>query len=456
MDKALKRIDHIMYDVNTPTSLVTITGMMTFDKKIDKKTLQQIIDKRLLQYERFRKKVIHKNGKPYWHIDEHFELDLHLHHIALPAAGDYEILQATISDLISQPLDPSKPLWQAHLIDNYLGGSVILWRIHHAIADGIALIKVVLSLTGSSKAESLDLSLHLTDSKSSPERTHSLLEQADEWLHTGKRWYNNIEELFSDKEKMRDTLAKSLEVSKEVGKLFLGKAPKSILYKGELCCNKKVAFSNPLPLPDIKKIGKIFGATVNDILLALITGAIRRHLILHKQKLTESIRIVIPVNLRNKDEAIKIHNKIGMLSIELPVHITTAKGRILFIKEKTELLKQSIEPALIYYLMNIMADLLPKEVESKISDYLGKRIAGVITNVPGPRHAVYMAGLPVRDIMFWVPQTNPLGMGISIISYNDKVCLGVVTDTHLVSDPDKIIEGYYKEFDAMKKLLAGT
>lgn len=454
MDKPLSKIDHIMYDVNTPTSLVTITGMMTFDKKIDKKVLQQIIDKRLLQYERFRKKVVHKSGRPYWHLDENFELDMHLHHFALPVPGDYTTLQATISDLISQPLDPSKPLWQAHLIDNYRGGSVIVWRIHHAIADGIALIKVVLSLTGSTKAESLDLNIHLSDSEERKQKPHSLLEQADEWLHTGQKWYHNLEELLSDKDKLKDTLAKSLEVSKEVGKLFLGKPAKNIMYKGDLCCNKKVAYSQPLPLVEIKKIGKAYDATVNDILLALITGAIRRHLILHKQDLTESIRIVVPVNLRKRDEEIKIHNKIGMLSIELPVHLKNAKDRILFIKEKTELLKQSLEPALIYYLMNIMADILPKEIENKLTEYLGNRIAGVITNVPGPRNAVYMAGLPIRDIMFWVPQTNPLGMGISIISYNEKVCLGIVTDIHLVSDPDKIVDGYYKEFEAMKKLLA--
>lgn len=142
-----------------------------------------------------------------------------------------------------------------------------------------------------------------------------------------------------------------------------------------------------------------------------------------------------------------------MLSIELPVHLNNIKKRIQYIKEKTELLKHSIEPVLIYNLLNILADVIPSSLEQKFSDFIGTRIAGVITNVPGPKNSIFLAGVEVKDIMFWVPQTSPLGIGVSIISYNDKVCLGVVTDKNIIDKPDGIIEGYYKEFEEMKKLL---
>lgn len=141
------------------------------------------------------------------------------------------------------------------------------------------------------------------------------------------------------------------------------------------------------------------------------------------------------------------------MSIELPVHIRESSKRIAYIREKTELLKHSIEPVLIYNLLNILADVIPTPLEQKFSDFIGTQIAGVVTNVPGPRNVIYMAGAKVRDIMFWVPQTSPLGIGVSIISYNNKVCLGVVTDVNLVNDPDEIIKGYYREFDALKKSL---
>ena len=161
----------------------------------------------------------------------------------------------------------------------------------------------------------------------------------------------------------------------------------------------------------------------------------------------------MPVNIRKPNEEIRIHNKIGMLSVELPVHIKDISKRIAYVREKTKLLKHSIEPVLIYNLLNILADVIPAPLEQKFSDFMGTRIAGVVTNVPGPKNAIYFAGSKVKDIMFWVPQTSPLGIGVSIISYNNRVCLGVVTDTNLVKEPDEIIDGYYKEFETMKKLL---
>jgi hypothetical protein len=157
--------------------------------------------------------------------------------------------------------------------------------------------------------------------------------------------------------------------------------------------------------------------------------------------------------MRKSNEKIKVHNKIGMLSIELPVHIKNVNERIAHIVEKTALLKNSIEPVLIYNLLHILADITPTNIERKFSNFIGTKIAGVVTNVPGPKTAIYFAGNQVKDIMFWVPQTSPLGIGVSIISYNNRVCLGITTDTNLVKDPDEIINGYYKEFEAMKKTL---
>lgn len=450
MDKPLRKIDHMMWDVNTPNSLVTITGMMTFDKKLSKKKLTEIIESRLLLYERFHKKVILKNNQPMWHVDEAFNLASHIHHIALPLHGDDKMLQEVISDLISQPLDESKPLWQVHLIDNYKGGSAVLWRLHHAIADGIALIKVVFSLTGSNRAASL--LLDLPDERRTTEK-HTLSEDISELMHTGKDIFHNAQELIKHPAQLKDTLNESWNITKELGRLFFGESVSGTIYKGALGYSKKAAWSEPLSLIEIKKIGKKHKATVNDILLALITGALRRHLIKHKQALDKCIRVVVPVNLRKKEERIRIHNKIGMLSVELPVHIKDSTGRINYIKEKTELLKHSIEPVLIYNLLNILADVVPSSLEQKFSDFIGTKIAGVVTNVPGPKDQIYLAGQKVKDIMFWVPQTSPLGIGVSIISYNNKVCLGIVTDQNLVKDPDEIIKGYYKEFETMMKRL---
>lgn len=450
MDKPLSSLDRMMWDVNTPHSLVTITGMMTFEKKVNVIKLKEIIQTRLLLFERFRMKVILKRNKPIWHEDTAFDLDNHVHQITLPSLGGYEELQTVVSKLISQPLEADKPLWQVHIIDNFEGGTAIVWRLHHAIADGIALIKVVFSLTGATRAESLSTAVEQEDFES---QAHTLKEDMVQLINTGKDIYQQGQELLKNPTQIKDALKETWFISKELGKLFFGSSVSDTIYKGKLSYSKKVAWSDALSLQDIKKIRLQYKATVNDILLALITGALRRHLIKHKQPLDKCIRIVVPVNMRKKGEKIKVINKIGMLSIELPVQIKSSKERIEYIVEKTKVLKHSIEPILIYNLLHVLADVVPATIERKFSDFIGTKIVGVITNVPGPTTPIYLVGQKVKDIMFWVPQTSPLGIGISIISYNNRVCLGVATDTNLVQDPDEIINGYYKEFEAMMKTV---
>lgn len=453
MEKPLRNIDRMMWDVNMPTSLVTITGMMTFEKKLNIKFVKEIIHSRLFLFERFRMKVILKKNKPTWCEDELFDLEAHILQITLPNPGNYEQLQKIVSELISKPLDEKKPLWQAHIIQNYHGGSAIVWRLHHAIGDGIALVKVIFSLTGTTRMESLKIDTLPIEEGNFENQKHTIKEEVSQMIHTSKDLYHQGQELIKNPTQMKDALKESWNITKELGKLFFGPSVTNTIYKGQLSFSKKVAWSDALSLQDIKQIRLQHHATINDILLALITGAIRRHLIKHQQPLNRGIRIVVPVNMRKSNEKIKVHNKIGMLSIELPVHIKNVNERIAHIVEKTALLKNSIEPVLIYNLLHILADITPTNIERKFSNFIGTKIAGVVTNVPGPKTAIYFAGNQVKDIMFWVPQTSPLGIGVSIISYNNRVCLGITTDTNLVKDPDEIINGYYKEFEAMKKTL---
>lgn len=203
----------------------------------------------------------------------------------------------------------------------------------------------------------------------------------------------------------------------------------------------------------IKAAGKAHQATVNDVLLALLSGAIRRHLLLHKQDVSEGLRVVVPVNVRGHHDDIILHNEIGMLSLELPVHLKTFKQRLLYIKAKTALLKNSIEPMLVNKVMEVVADYLPKPAKQKFAEIMGSKIAGVITNVPGPRHPVYLAGSKVEDLVCWIPHTAPLGIGISLLSYNSNVSVGVVIDQNRVKDPDAITIGFKREFLQLTKQI---
>ncbi|MCP4121772.1 MAG: wax ester/triacylglycerol synthase family O-acyltransferase [Bacteroidetes bacterium] len=455
MDRPLQHIDHIMWDMEMPTSLVTVVGMMIFKTKIDYKELEHVIENRLLQFSKFRQKVIMKNNNPVWHDDEDFDIHAHISHVALPEPGGYEELQEMVGHLMAIPLDYSKSLWKVHLIDNYEGGCAVIWRIHHAIADGIALIRVVFSLTGTCEEDSLKEIHYLKeDSKEKGFILNRLKAQLDHVIHLGEDIYKEAAHLLKEPDLLADTLRQSWDTTKELAKLVIDKPRKDSIYKGHLGVVKKVAWSKPVPLPKIKEIGKKTNATVNDVLLAAMTGAIRLHLVKHDEDLLKPFRIICPVNIRKGDK-IHVDNQIGMISLELPVHLVEPHDRIIEINRKTKQLKKSLEPAAVYTILNIAGDFLPKKLEMMAAEHIGDRIMGVLSNVPGPREPVYFAGKEVENIMFWIPQTNVLGVGMSIISYNGQVSLGVATDTNLIDDPDFIMDSFHEEFRLMCSSLLG-
>src|SRR4029077_5045479 len=141
-------IDAAWLGMEDPTNLMMVTGVMALDGKVDLKRLRLTLDRRLKPFGRFHQRVVRprsRGGMPHWEDDDSFDIGNHLSHVALPAPGGDDGLQEMVSELMSVPLDFTKPLWHMHVIDNYRSGSVVLTRVHHSIADGIALVRVMLS-----------------------------------------------------------------------------------------------------------------------------------------------------------------------------------------------------------------------------------------------------------------------------------------------------------------------
>ena len=148
--ETMSNVDTAWLQMDRPTNLMMIASFMTFDEPIDYERLLATIERRLLIFDRFRQRVVPPRipfGNYAWEDDPHFDIRAHVHRAALPAPGDKAALQAMMSDIISTPLDRSRPLWHYYLLDGYKGGSVIACRLHHSIADGIALMRVLLSMT---------------------------------------------------------------------------------------------------------------------------------------------------------------------------------------------------------------------------------------------------------------------------------------------------------------------
>jgi diacylglycerol O-acyltransferase len=189
---------------------------------------------------------------------------------------------------------------------------------------------------------------------------------------------------------------------------------------------------------------------VNDVLVAAATGALRRYLD-KKGDNTKglSIRASVPVNLRPLDQAHKLGNSFGLVFLTLPIGIVDPVKRLRAIKKEMDELKRSPEALVAYGVLNLMG-LAPVEVEKLGLRFFGSKATAVLTNVPGPKEPLYLAGQKLDKVMFWVPQSGRLGLGISILSYAGGVMLGVATDEGLIPDPDKIVDAFSQEFRALR------
>ncbi len=149
--QSMGSVDKAWLEMDRETNLMIINGVMLFDGKVDYAVLRDTFERRMVtQFPLFRRRVVESSvgsGRIYWEDDPYFDIRSHLLHIALPEPGTTATLQSLISDLMSTGLDRSKPLWRVYLIDNYEGGSALFVRLHHSIADGVALVQVMLSMT---------------------------------------------------------------------------------------------------------------------------------------------------------------------------------------------------------------------------------------------------------------------------------------------------------------------
>lgn len=429
----MSSVDAAWLGMEDPTNLMMVTGVLMLDGKVDPKRLGSLLDTRLAPFGRFHQRVVRprtRGGMPHWQDDAKFDIGNHVSHVALPGPGGDKSLSAFVSEQMSTPLDFTKPLWHVHLIDGYEKGSVVLARIHHSIADGIALVRVMLSLTDP------------TPNASSRRRSAASSNHAGplDWLPGAA----------SGAAKLLQDPGRIAEGAYRLGRLVLLPPDPPTPFKGELGRRKRAAWSNPVPLEHFKAIGKAYGATVNDVLVATATGALRRYLEGRGESTKGvAIRASVPVNLRPVEDAHRLGNSFGLVFLTLPIGIVDPVRRLRAIKKEMDELKRSPEAIVAFGLLNLLG-LAPVEVERLGLRFFGSKATAVLTNVPGPREPLYLAGRKLDRVMFWVPQSGRLGLGISILSYAGGVMLGVATDEGLVADPEKIVDAFEKEFRSLK------
>lgn len=460
----MSRVDTAWLRMDNDVNLMMIVGVWRIRPGIAYEALCERVQSKLLKYRRFEQKVVEDAMGAQWVTDKAFDIQHHVRKETLTrrrGEGAREALQARVGELCSQPLDRTRPLWQFHFIEDHEGGSALIARIHHCIADGIALISVMLSITDGGAEPPARKQRHKPGDEEFDWFADAIMRPLTDATVkaiglTGSGMAKSVEMLANPQQPLQgtaDMARMGYQVVSDAASMLLMPDDSPTRLKGKPIGSKRVAWGEPLPLDAVKAIGKGLGCSVNDVLLACVAGAIGGYLRERGDDTTgQEIRAMVPVNLRPMEKAYKLGNQFGLVPLVLPIGIVNPIERVYAVRARMQELKGSYQPLLAFAVLAV-AGLLIKPMQDTLLGLFAKKATAVMTNVPGPAVPLKICGSTLEQVMFWVPQSGDIGVGVSILSYGGGVQFGLITDARLCPQPQEIIARFEPEF---QKLLLVT
>ncbi|MGH2957017.1 MAG: WS/DGAT/MGAT family O-acyltransferase [Solirubrobacterales bacterium] len=399
------------------------------------------VESRLSLVPRFRQKLAFppmQTGRPFWIDDPNFNLRYHVRHSALPSPGSEEQLQNLVGRLFSQALDRSKPLWEIWLVQGLEKNRfALINKTHHALVDGVA---------------GVDIATVLFDLKPVPEPA-----EPDDWV---PRPAPASAELAA--RGMMEVVESPLKLTRRAAKAALQpmRATRKAIDAGEALAEVAWNFANPAPdlplnveigshrrfywtraqLDDYKRIKDQLGGTVNDVVLTVVSGALRNWL-RSRGIATEGLelRALVPVSIRAEDERGATGNRIAAMRGPLPVYIEDPVQRLAVIRAAMGELKES-KQALGAEVISRFNDFAPPTLLAQASriNFSTRLFNLIVTNVPGPQIPLYVLGRELQDVfpVAFLPENHALA--IAVMSYNGGIDFGLLADYDSMEDVDLI------------------
>ena len=403
------------------------------------------VDSRLHLVPRFRQKLAFppvETGRPFWVDDPSFNLTYHVRHSALPAPGSEEQLRNIAGRLFSQALDRSKPLWEIWLVQGLERNRfALITKTHHALVDGIS---------------GVDIATVLFDVKPVPERiepdrdwvprptpspqelaARGLVGAAETPFKLGRRAIRAA----LDPVRTTERVVEAGEGLAEVAWNLANPAPELPL-NTEIGSHRRFAWTRA-ELDDFKRIKNVLGGTVNDVVLTVVSGALRSWLRSRGVKLAGlELRALVPVSIRTGDEHGQLGNRLAAMRGPLPVYIEDPVKRLEVVRRSMDGLKES-KQALGAEVISRFNDFAPPTLLAQASrlNFSTRLFNLIVTNVPGPQIPLYVLGRELQDVfpVAFLPENHALA--IAIISYNGGMDVGLLGDYDAMEDIETVASG---------------
>jgi WS/DGAT/MGAT family acyltransferase len=422
------------------------------ESRLDIHRLRDHVASRLHLLPRYRQRLDFTplQRHPIWVDDARFNLVYHVRHTALPAPGTEAQLKELAGRIVSQQLDREKPLWEMWLVEGLEGGrAALVFKIHHAMVDGVAGVSLLTALLSASPDDSAEPVKRWTP-RPRPGRAELLV---DELRHRASAPLSALRAIRSA---VGDPGQASTQVFEGADAMWQAlnaglRRPSNTPFNRPIGTHRRLEWCW-LELSEVKELKKRLDGSVNDVVLAVVTGAMRRFLAGRRQRLRDlEFRVVVPVNMRDTSDT-SPGNRVSAWFLSLPVSERDPARRFALIREQTARLKGSRAAQGI--------DLLTRFTEWSGSDlltYWGTRFAStlrpynmIVTNVPGPHFPLYLLGARLEHLYPQLPLFEHQGLGVAVLSYLGKVGFGAIADWDLVSDLGRFPQAIEASFEELR------
>lgn len=417
-------------------SVSIFDGPMAFEDIVD------FISRRLALITRYRQRIVVPPlnvGHPTWEPDPNFNIRNHIQHAQLKH-GTVAELRALAGRVFTGSLDRSRPLWDLTVVDGLKeGGTAWIWRVHHCLVDGasgVGLFNVILDPKFESPASHHYHAPPLPDPGASlaDALLTSYSEMVERMLSVQAATLNIAQNLMSDQ-----ALRGWDQLARLVPELL---TPVERLPFNQPCLGPRKVSWTEVSMPRVKEVRNACGGTLNDVVLTVVTSAVRRYAELHGAPVKHRLlRLMVPVNVRSEHERNGLGNRVSMLPVSVPLDIRDPVKLLAAVRERTEALKTS-RVADIIHLLATWVGTTPAPLQALLGPLTSllpiPPFNMVCTNVPGPQEPLYALGRKMLTYYPYVPIGNDMGLGCAIQSYNQTLYFGFTGDSAAVSDVDRM------------------
>jgi WS/DGAT/MGAT family acyltransferase len=439
----LSALDAAFYYLERTGQLLHVGGVYFVAGTLDFDRLITDIRARLHLIPRYLQRVVPvplNLAHPTWEHDPRFDIRHHLFHHTLRAPADETQLVSLVGRLFAQPLHRGRPLWELHQIDGLGDRSVLFTKVHHCMIDGVSGVQLLSVMFDPSPhpAPIPPPEPRADERRSLPTVTHRLTRALREGVGTGSSYALTLADWVRNPRRALAEVGDAANAVAQVLPIFFGPTP-STPFNGHVSTLRRVVWTT-FSLHEAKAMKNRLGGTLNDVVLTVITGALRAYLEAagFSPDRTE-LRAMLPVNVRAPQEHLHLGNRVSMMIAPLPVGIRDPLERFHQVGTATAQLKRSGQASRVSRLIDLL-DVLPPPLQKTLGwvPVQAAPVNTICTNVPGPTVSLYVQGKRLQVLVPIVPLAQGVGLAFAILSYAEEFTIGITFDPALVADAERL------------------